>query len=151
KIAPLARSDVIEFGASTGRLTLLLAPYVRSIRAFGIAPPMVEVARRSLASRDIRNCEIGVADNASLPVPNKTADLAMAGWTYGHQTIWNEDGWRAPIERAIREMTRVLRPHGTAIVIETLGTGHTVPFSPPTQLARYYAMLGDEFRFERTW
>jgi hypothetical protein len=38
-----------------------------------------------------------------------------------------------------------------AIVIETLGTGHTVPFDPPTPLARYYALLVEEFQFTGTW
>ena len=142
---------MVEFGAGTGRVTLLLAPHVRSIRAFDIAAPMVEVARRHLSRTGARNWEVGVADNASLPVPDETADLAIAGWTYGHQTVWKEDGWRTPIGMAIREMIRVLRPGGTAIVIETLGKGHETPFDPPTQLARYYALLADEFQFERTW
>jgi ubiquinone/menaquinone biosynthesis C-methylase UbiE len=97
------------------------------------------------------NWEVGVADNANLPVPNDAADLAVAAWTYGHQTVWNEHGWKEPIQRPIREMLRVLRPHGAAIVIETLGTGHAVPLDPPMPLARYYALLTDEFLFARQW
>jgi ubiquinone/menaquinone biosynthesis C-methylase UbiE len=150
-LAPLEGSDVVEFGAGTGRVTVLLAPHVRTVRAFDIAAPMVEVARRHLGRLGTQNWEIGVADNANVPVPDDTADLAVAGWTYGHQTVWNEDDWKEPIQRAIREMLRVLRPGGTAIVIETLGTGHTEPFDPPTQLAGYYALLADEFLFTRRW
>ena len=150
-IIPLKGLEVAELGAGTGRLTLLLAPLVRSIRAFDIAAPMVDVARRHVARLNIRNCDIGVADNASLPLPDCIADLAIAGWTYGHQTVWKEDGWRQPIEMAIHEMRRVLRPEGTAIIIETLGTGHTAPFNPPAQLARYYNLLAHELGFERTW
>ena len=143
--------DVVELGAGTGRVTLLLAPHVRSIRAFDIAPPMAEVARRHLGRLGLHNWRVEVADNASLPVPDGSADLAVAGWTYGHQTVWKERGWRAPIEQAVGEMLRVLRPGGTAIVIETLGTGHTSPFDPPTELGRYYALLSEELGFASTW
>jgi len=45
-IVRLAGADVVELGAGTGRVTALLAPAVGTIRAFDIAAPMVEVARR---------------------------------------------------------------------------------------------------------
>jgi hypothetical protein len=48
-------------------------------------------------------------------------------------------------------MLRVLRPGGTALVIETLGTGHTSPFEPPAPLAHLFAMLVGERHFERCW
>lgn len=150
-ISPLEGAEVVELGAGTGRVTTLLAPHVRSIRAFDLSAPMLEVARGHLERLGVTNWELGVADNASLPVADGTADVAIAGWTYGHQTVWNESGWREPIEQALGEMLRVLRPGGLAIVIETLGTGHTVPFTPPLQLARYYELLTGAFHFERTW
>jgi ubiquinone/menaquinone biosynthesis C-methylase UbiE len=150
-LVALEGSDVIELGAGTGRVTMLLAPHVKSIRAFDAAAPMLAVARSHLARTGARNWELAVADNASVPVPDSVADLAIAGWTYGHQTVWSEEGWRQPIAAALGEMIRVLRPGGTALVIETLGTGHTTPFRPPTQLARYYALLTDELHFASRW
>jgi ubiquinone/menaquinone biosynthesis C-methylase UbiE len=144
----LSGCDVIEFGAGTGRLTRLLAPHVSSIRAFDVAPAMLDVARARVAQR---NVQFELADNASVPVADGCAQLAIAGWSYGHQTVWHERGWREPIERAIREMLRVLAPGGAAIVIETLGTGHVTPFDPPTALAAYYAMLENTCGFTRGW
>ena len=149
-IVQLDGADVVELGAGTGRLTALLAPQVRSIRGFDIAPAMLDVARRTLTQLGARNWQLEVADNARLPVPDAGADLSIAGWTYGHQTVWHPEGWREPIEAAVGEMMRVLRPHGTAIVIETLGTGHSSPFVPPAELERYYALL-EASHFERTW
>jgi ubiquinone/menaquinone biosynthesis C-methylase UbiE len=150
-IVVLDGADVVELGAGTGRVTALLGPHVRSIRAFDIAPPMLEVARLKLAQLAVRNCELQIADNARLPVPDESADISIAAWTHGHQTVWTAEGWRAPIEAAIAEMIRVLRPGGAAIVIETLGTGHTTPFAPPAELERYYALLAEQFHFKRTW
>ncbi len=149
-LVALAGAEVVELGAGTGRVTALLAPHVRAVRAYDSAPAMLAVARARLAELGVSNCDLEVADNASLPADTGTADLAIAGWTYGHQTVWHPTAWREPIERALSEMMRVLRPGGTAIVIETLGTGHESPFDPPAALGRYYALLGER-GFERRW
>lgn len=147
----LEGADVVELGAGTGRVTALLAPLVRSLRAFDLEPAMLAVARRKLSELGARNWQLDIADNARLPVADSSADVSIAAWSYGHQTIWHPGSWRAPIEAALGEMKRVLRPGGTAVVIETLGTGHRQPFTPPPELARYYALLTEEHHFERTW
>lgn len=148
-LLPLEGAEVVECGAGTGRLTELLAPHVKSVRAFDLAAPMLEVARRKLAAH--RNCTFAVADNAGLPVESGSADLSIAGWTYGHQTVWDEAGWRAPIEQGLAELLRVLRPGGVSVVLETLGTGHETPFEPPVQLGRYYTFLEQDLGFRRSW
>ena len=150
-LVQLEGADVVELGAGTGRVTALLAPQVRSLRAFDLEPAMLELARRKLSELGTCNWQLETADNARLPVADSSADVSIAAWSYGHQTVWNPDSWRAPIEAALREMRRVLRPGGTAIVIETLGTGHDQPFTPPPELARYYALLTGEHQFEQTW
>jgi ubiquinone/menaquinone biosynthesis C-methylase UbiE len=150
-IAQLAGADVVELGAGSGRVTALLTPHVRFIRAYDASAPMLEVARRRLTQLGTTNWQLAIADNASVPVADNSVQLAIAGWTFGHQTVWHETSWREPIERALREMLRVLAPGGTAIVIETLGTGHVTPFDPPAPLARYYALLEAELQFVRTW
>ncbi|HKO93493.1 MAG TPA: class I SAM-dependent methyltransferase [Polyangiaceae bacterium] len=151
EVVALEHADVVELGAGTGRVTALLAPHVRSLRAFDLEPAMLEVARRKLSGLGTRNWQLEVADNARLPVAGDTADVSIAGWSYGHQTIWSPTNWRESIAAAVGEMRRVLRPGGTAIVIETLGTGHREPFTPPPELARYYALLRGELEFEQTW
>jgi hypothetical protein len=44
----------------------------------------------------------------------------------------------------------VLRPAGTIIIIETLGTGSTEPSPPHERLAAYYQMLEQEYSFAST-
>jgi len=151
KLVTLDGADVVELGAGTGRVTRLLAPHVRSIRAFEREPAMLAVAHAHLKRLGMHHCELALADNAKLPIPDACAHISIAGWTYGHQTVWEPQGWQSPIRAALAEMLRVLRPGGTAIVIETLGSGYTEPFEPPTELARYYELLERDYGFTRSW
>ncbi len=52
---PLDGLDVVELGAGTGRLTRLLAPYVKSIKAFDASAHMLETAAESLREMGVTN------------------------------------------------------------------------------------------------
>ena len=153
-IVPLAGLDVVEFGAGTGRLTRLLVPVVQSIRAFDASAHMLEVARRRLHDMGPENWSLEVAPNNALPVEDASADLAIEGWSFGHAVGWFPERWREEIGAAIGEMERVLRPEGTAILIETMSTGSEVPIPPSEGLAEFYRWLeqeqGFEYAFART-
>jgi ubiquinone/menaquinone biosynthesis C-methylase UbiE len=150
-IRPLEGLLVIELGAGTGRLTRLAAPFVRSILACDRSAPMLRVARELLARDGVGRWQVALADNRRLPVGDGSADLAMAGWSLGHAIEWSPQGWRQWIEATLGEMERVLRPGGTLLVLETLGTGEQEP-SPPTEgLERYYELLEATHGFQRRW
>lgn len=147
--------DIVEFGAGTGRLTRTMVPLARTVFAFDAALPMLRVALEMLRKPETRPVEsnwlAAVADHRCLPLSAGVADLAIAGWTFSHFTGWYPESWRDEIGRVLAELHRVLRPGGTAIIIETLGTGQGRP-SPPTEaLAAYYAWLEGEHRFSSTW
>ncbi|MAS32993.1 MAG: SAM-dependent methyltransferase [Anaerolineaceae bacterium] len=150
-IRTLAGLDVVEFGAGTGRLTRLLAPHVQSIRAFDNAPRMLDVARPTLEATGANNWSLELAENDQLPVPDSSADLAIEGWSFGHQTGWNPDSWRESIGAALIEMQRVLRPGGTAVLLETMGTGSESPAPPAPGHAEFYAWLEQEHGFTYQW
>jgi ubiquinone/menaquinone biosynthesis C-methylase UbiE len=150
-IIELPGASVIELGAGTGRVTRLLAPHVRQIIACDRSPHMLGYARRRLAELESRNVALAVAENSALPLPAAGADLAIAGWSFGHATEWDADRWREVIGAALAEMRRVLRPGGTAIIIETLGTGQESPAPPNQALADYYAWLEGDMGWQRTW
>jgi hypothetical protein len=59
--------------------------------------------------------------------------------------------WRQEIDRAVQQMGRVLRPLGTVIILETLGTGSESPQPPTETLAAYYSTLETEYCFSSTW
>jgi ubiquinone/menaquinone biosynthesis C-methylase UbiE len=148
KTRPLADLDVVEFGAGTGRLTRSLASEAKSVAAFDASMAMLTVAGKRLACECSRhNWTLAVGDHRQLPQPDASADLAVAGWTFGHFTEWHPDTWREEIGKALAEMKRVLRPGGEAIIFETLGTGAATPTPPTRELADYYKMLEEDFGF----
>lgn len=146
-IRPLAGLDVVEMGAGTGRLTLMLAPLVKNIHAFDGSAHMLDVAIKKLKQSGLTNWQADVADNRSLPLADGVADLAIQGWSFGHYCGWYPDSWREAIGKALHEMTRVLRPGGTAIMLETMGTGRETPHPPTPGLAEFYAWLEGEHGF----
>jgi ubiquinone/menaquinone biosynthesis C-methylase UbiE len=149
-IRPLAGLDVVEFGAGTGRLTCLLAPVVKSIRAYDGSAHMLEVATAKLKASGLTNWQTEVADNRALPAESGSADLAIEGWSFGHYCGWYPENWREEIGKALAEMGRVLRPGGTAILLETMGTGRETPQPPTDGLAEFYAWLEHEQGFHTT-
>jgi ubiquinone/menaquinone biosynthesis C-methylase UbiE len=151
EIRPLVGIDVVEFGAGTGRFTRLLAPIVGSIQAFDASQHMLDVAAETLIGGGWNNWRLAVADSRDLPAEDASADLALAGWTFCHMTDWYSDTWHDEIGRAVGEMRRVLRPGGTAVIVETLGTGRETPQPPQERLARYYTMLERDHGFATTW
>jgi ubiquinone/menaquinone biosynthesis C-methylase UbiE len=108
---------------------------------------MLEVARRQLAS--VRSCTLQLGVAQALPVTSGWADVAIAGWVFGHFRYWMPDAWREHVGRALAEMKRALKPDGTMIVIETLGTGSTEPAPPSPELAEFYGWLERDHGFVR--
>lgn len=150
EVASLAGRDVVEFGAGTGRLTRLLAGEARSIHAFDSSAHMLSMAAETLPAV-ARSWSLAVADNRQMPLPDACADIALAGWSLGHSCGWYPQMWDAEISRALAEMRRVLRPGGTAIIIETQGTGQDNPAPPTPTLAAYYHQLETQHGFDFRW
>ncbi|RPH60593.1 MAG: class I SAM-dependent methyltransferase [Chloroflexi bacterium] len=153
QIVPLPGLEVVELGAGTGRLTRLLAPRVRAIRAFDGSRHMLDVAEESLRQMGLANWQAGVADNRAIPVADASADLVISGWSFCYLAVWGGpstgSGWLGELEKGYGEIKRILRPGGTAIILETMGTGHESPH-PPEHLAGYYGWL-KEVGFQSTW
>lgn len=149
--AKLEGADVVDVGAGTGRISRLLANQARSLTLVDRAAPMLAVAQRHLAKVRVP-FSVHEADAQQLPLPDASFDLAVAGWVFGHFRHWMPDGWRGEVARAVAEMRRVVRPGGTLVVIETLGTGYEQP-RKHAGLDEYFdelATLGFSQRWIRT-
>jgi len=119
--------DVLDLGAGTGRLTLLLAPRAQSVRAFDASAEMLRVCRELLVAGGLSNWQVDVADHRQLPVPDHSADLVVSGWSVSYLAVWNQENGTAELDNWLTEMERVLRKDGTVILFESLGTGNEEP------------------------
>lgn len=138
--------DVVDLGAGTGRLTCMVAPSCRSVTAVDLSARMLRITADKLQRAGLTNWKTVVADVAKLPVPDASADIVMAGWSLCYTASADDPAWEARIRGALAEIDRILRPGGTTLIVETLGTGHTQP-TRPQHLAPYYQLLETTYGF----
>jgi len=148
-IANVDGLDVIDLGAGTGRLAVMLAQRVKSMRAFDMAEEMLRVCRERLAVSGLSNWQVEVADHRSIPVADHSADLVVSGWSVAYLYVWNPETWRAELEKWLGEMKRILRPGSFIVLFESLGTGNESPIQLE-HLKDYYPWL-DEVGFQKKW
>ena len=148
---PMANKEIVEFGAGTGRISRLMAPLAKFVYAFDAYPKMIEVGQKRLSELSLHNIIFSIGENKNLPIANACADMTVAGWTFGHCISWYPNTWKEEISHCMKEMQRITKKPGIAIVIETLGTGYETPREPNENLACYYAILENEFGFSRKW
>lgn len=102
----------LEVGAGAGYLSIALT---REVPLTGwvtdLAPPMVGLAGQRIAEAGLAHrLYVGCADVHRLPFSDSTFDLVVSHASLHH--------WADP-RTAFREIVRVLRPHGQAVVVDT--------------------------------
>jgi ubiquinone/menaquinone biosynthesis C-methylase UbiE len=141
--------DILDLGAGTGRLTLLLAPHARSIHAFDASAEMLRVCRERLVKSGLSNWQVDVADHRQLPLPDHSADLAVSGWSVSYLAVWSQENGQVELDKWLNEMKRVLRKEGTIILFESLGTGNEEPIRLEHVESTYQWL--DANSFENKW
>lgn len=141
--------DALDLGAGTGRLTLILAPRVKSIRAFDASAEMLRVCRERLIASGLSNWQVDVADHRQLPVEDHSVDLVVSGWSVSYLSVWNQENGGVELDKWLIEMKRVLRKDGTIILFESLGTGNESPIRLEHVEATYQWL--DENEFQNKW
>ncbi|MED1785796.1 class I SAM-dependent methyltransferase [Brevibacillus fortis] len=150
EITPIKGLDVIDLGAGSGRLTSVLAPHAKSILALDASAAMLEVNAQQLTQAGLSNWKTSVGDHREMPADDHSADVIVAGWTVCYLTSSEVPNNEHNLEKIILEMKRVLRPGGTIIIMETMGTGYETPH-PPEFLTQYYSLLENKYRFSHKW
>jgi ubiquinone/menaquinone biosynthesis C-methylase UbiE len=141
--------DILDLGAGTGRLTLLLAARAGSIRSFDASAEMLRVCRERLVASGLSHWQVDVADHRQLPVMKKSADLAVSGWSVSYLAVWDQENGTAELDKWLAEMERVLRPGGTILLFESLGTGNETPIRLEHVESTYRWL--DSRGFENKW
>lgn len=149
RVLPLAGARAVDVGSGTGRVARLLRSAGATVAAADRERAMLAVARERLSEPGTPPVTIAVADVAALPFRSGHFDLACAGWVFGHFPFWSPDSWRTRLGAALDEMTRLLRPGGALVVLDTMGTAVDRPAPPSRALADYYAWLEGERGFRR--
>jgi ubiquinone/menaquinone biosynthesis C-methylase UbiE len=144
-----AGDSVLETGAGTGRVTAMLGPLASELACFDLSVPMLAKAAVSTPPHSSGFQGYAAADHRSLPVEGNRFDWIVSGWSVCYLVTWNHDTWLVEVNHALREFARVLHPEGHILLIETLGTGETIP-NPPGQLTDYLEYL-DKLGFQRRW
>lgn len=139
-VRPLAGLDVVDLGAGSGRLTVPLAAAARSVLAVDRSPAMLEIAAGRLTACGLHNWRTAVGTHLSIPAADASADLLVSGWSIAYSAGAEADPDGSALAAILAEIRRVLRPGGTVIIFETMGTGFARP-NPPAFLLPYYSAL----------
>ena len=151
EIYPFNGADVVEFGAGTGRVTRIMSVLVNRICSFDIHLPMLRVASRMLEESGMENWSFTAADNRAMPLRHAIADIVIEGWSFAHVMGWYPDSWQQQTDKMLAEMARLLKPGGTMILIETMGTGQREPSPPADHLATLYRYWEEQHSFRDRW
>src|SRR5579859_4564571 len=112
RIVPVRGAWVFEAGSGTGRISRLLTVNGAHVVGTDRAATMLDVARKGLD-----NGYLAQADARAVPVKAGWANLAIAGWVYGHFLDWYGDHWQGEIVKALAELERTLAPGGVTILV----------------------------------
>ncbi len=151
EVASFAGRTVVELGAGTGRVTMLVAPFCGKVLAFDRSQHMLDKASSNIESRGLANVTFAVANNKAIPLPDACADIVIEGWSFGHSVSQAQSEWRNAADALLSECGRLLRPGGLLIIIETLGTGFRMPCAPGSILPVFYGFLERQLGFAARW
>ena len=101
------KSETLEVAAGSGALTELLAKNVRCLLATDFSPRMIEQVKKKISEAGIRNVEFEVMDGQALDVYDASFDRAAC--SFGLMLFPDR-------LKGFRELNRILRPGGRAVV-----------------------------------
>ncbi len=102
----------VDVGCGAGHLSFALASSCKRVVAVDPSPGMLATVAQAAAARGLVQVETREGGAESLPFAASSFDLVGTRFSAHH--------WRF-LEAGVREMYRVLRPGGRALVIDTLG------------------------------
>ncbi|MGD1278363.1 MAG: metalloregulator ArsR/SmtB family transcription factor [Tepidisphaeraceae bacterium] len=109
-LAMLPDSHVVaDLGCGTGQIAAMIAPFVRQVIGVDNSPAMLKAAVRRLA--EWKNVELRRGDLAALPIDDGFCDAALLVLALTYV---------ADAAGVIREMSRILKPGGRAVIVDLL-------------------------------
>ncbi len=109
-----AEAQVLDLGCGGGHVSYRAAPHVAAVVACDLTRDMLDAVERAAAARGLSNITVRQAAAEALPFPDAAFDFVLCRFSAHH---WHD------IEAGLREMRRVLRGTGRAVLIDTVAPG----------------------------
>ena len=140
-IADWAGRDVVDIGCGTGYHLPEFARTARSVVGIEPHPPLASLAAERISS--MPQCSVREEGAASIGMPDASFDVAHARWAYF---------FGPGCEPGLAELERIMRPGGTAFVVDNDATRSTFgtwfrresPTYDPKSVERFWARQGWE-------
>lgn len=108
-LIPEKKQRILDVGAGTGFLSLMLAEQGHDVTGVDLSPGMLQVAKTKAASAKLTNVQFSEGDAENLNEPSEFYDIVINRhllWAMPHP------------EQAVAEWARVLKPGGRLIIID---------------------------------
>lgn len=142
RVHPLAGARLLDIGCGTGFHLPRFAELGASVVGIQPHPPLAALARKRLRDNRIRSATVLVASAEALPLADRSVDVAHARWAYF---------FGAGSEPGLAELDRVMRPGGTAYVIDNDATRSTFGAWFRDAYPTYDARAVERFWRRRGW
>ena len=100
---------VLDLGCGAGHVSFALAMFSKSVTAFDISEEMLTVVANASKDRNLKNIQTQQGSAELLPFEDEAFDMVVMRFSAHH---WLD------VPAALKEVNRVLRPAGVAIIID---------------------------------
>jgi len=108
------KARVLDLGCGGGHVTFNVAPLVREVVAYDLAPEMLDLVERAAKERRLDNVTTQQGAVESLPFEDASFEVVLSRFSAHH--------WR-DLDAGLREAARVLKPGGMFSVVDTVTSG----------------------------
>jgi ubiquinone/menaquinone biosynthesis C-methylase UbiE len=112
EVAAIPDAVALDLGCGAGHASFALAPHAASVTAYDLTAQMLAVVQREAAARKLRNISTVQGMAEVLPFADAHFDYVISRYSAHH---WHD------VPAALREVRRVLKPGGRALLIDTAG------------------------------
>ncbi|WDM03104.1 methyltransferase domain-containing protein [Alicyclobacillus cycloheptanicus] len=109
------REELLDIGTAAGHTALAFAPHVARCVGCDLTEAMVELAAQFAAEQGVQNVSFCVGDAEHLPFEDASFDIVTCRFAAHHFPN---------IQTAIQEVSRVLKPGGTFLLVDHYAPAH---------------------------